>query len=249
MHLGQWATELDQLLDSDCWGPTRTVNAALLNNLLELALDNTTKGKTRDNKMRQMHDMPWWQKLEETVSTYLSHYFTFIILKGVYIMQTLAQDASYESFQAFKSGQIAVIIKSYKWAFDIFDSSPYKHEYATKARFCGEPFDADVADNEYNLCKNAMPLLHETPTRPTQPEVERSNPSWTTSMPAYARAAMMTLTCLWVGWPTWPNSRIARPAGCPCLSATRGLEWGSSWATCWSRSSTSWQCIALTSVR
>ena len=174
--LGYWVSDLLNLLDSDVWGPTQKVDADLLHNLKELAIESTTLGKTRDSKLRQMPDMPWYKRLEDTVSRYLSHYFVFIIREGLYIMQTLTEDGSYDSYQAFPRAKVKDTVRSYAWSFDIFEHSAYKQKYATLARFCGEPFDADVEADEYNLSKNAMPLLQINPTKPSEEDVKTIQP-------------------------------------------------------------------------
>jgi hypothetical protein len=176
VKLGQWVSNVMQLLEADVWGPTRSVNPRLLDTLMELALDATTKGKTRDSKLRQMQDMPWWSQLEETVGAYISQYFKYVVRERLYIMQTLDHEGNVERFEAFKRGTITDTVRSYKWGFNIWDESSYKSEHATYARFCGEPYDEDVEEGEYNLARNAMPYLKLPIEQPTDEEIQQIQP-------------------------------------------------------------------------
>jgi len=176
MFLGPWVGSLQELLDADCWGPTPKVNSRLLTNVLSAAVDATSIGKTRDAKIRNMPEMPWWRKLEETIGRYLSQFFRFIVREAIYIYQTLEYDGKVEAYQAFPRGKIAQVVLSYKWAFSSWEESDYKLEHATMARFCGEPFDVDVEPDEYNLCCNAMPLLLLPYERPSDDEIEQIAP-------------------------------------------------------------------------
>jgi len=84
--IGQWVSDVRTLLDADVWGPTRTINPRLIDNLRELAIESTTKGKTRDKKLKQMPDMPWWSQLEETIGAYFSQFFKYVVRESLYIM-------------------------------------------------------------------------------------------------------------------------------------------------------------------
>ncbi len=258
LGLGQWQTDLHQLLDSDCRAPGKEVNPRLLTNLRELAIEATTMGRTRVSKLMQMPDMPWSRKLEETVGRYLSHYFKFIVRESLYIMQTLNHEGDMETFQAF---QIADVVRGYKWAFTIWEESDYKLEYATCARFCGEPFDADVEEGDYNLSKNAMPYLNVPYEEPTSSEIEQLQP-----ILDHIRSSLCAdnhedyeVFMAWIAhvakWPNkkigwyvqsfaWlffePTQRFCKPfkfiqkrclAGCLCSSETRGRERESYWGT------------------
>lgn len=176
LKLGEWVSDVRALLDADVWGPTRSVNPRLIQNLRELAIDSTTKGKTRDSKLKQMPDMPWWSQLEETVSAYFSQFFKFVVRESLYIMQTLDTEGNMESFQAFPRGKIADTVKGYAWGFKIWEDSAYKVESATCTNFVGEPFDDDVEPGEYNLSKNAMPYLLLPKDKPVKEELEQIQP-------------------------------------------------------------------------
>ena len=176
LKLGQWVTQLKQLLQADVWTPTKSVNSPLLDNLMELALNATTLGKTRDSKMRQMADMPWWGHLEETVSVYMSQFFKYVVREGLYIMQTLDNEGNVESFEAFKRATIKDTVRPYKWAFGIWEESSNKAENATFARFCGEAYEEDVEEGEHNPARNAMPYLKLPVQKPCDEEVEQIQP-------------------------------------------------------------------------
>ncbi len=64
-----------------------------------------------------MPDMPWYGQLEETVSTYISQFFKYVVREGLYILQTLDHEGHVDSFEAFKRGTITDTVRSYKWGF------------------------------------------------------------------------------------------------------------------------------------
>ena len=119
LKLGQWVSDVKQLLDADVWGPTSTINPRLIDNLRELALESTTQGKTRDSKFKQMPNMPWWSQLEETVGAYFGRFFAYVVRESLYIMQTLDTEGRMEKFLAFPRGKIADTVRPYKWGFSI----------------------------------------------------------------------------------------------------------------------------------
>ncbi len=49
-------------------------------------------------------------------------------------------------------------------------------EHATYKNFCGEPYDDDVEEGEFNLSKNAMPYLLLPREAPVPEELEQIQP-------------------------------------------------------------------------
>ena len=176
LPLGFWVANVVQLLNADVWGPTRTVNSYLIGTLYELALDSTNEDKTREAKTKQMPNMPWWRQLERTVSAYFSQFFAYVVRECLYIMMTLDNDGSVDSFLAFPRGKIADTVRPYKWGFGIWEESSYKVEHATYGHFVGEPFDGDVNPGEFNLCQKAMPYLQLPKEAPVPEEIEQIQP-------------------------------------------------------------------------
>lgn len=213
LKLGQWVSDVKQLLDADVWGPTSTINPRLIDNLRELALESTTQGKTRDSKFKQMPNMPWWSQLEETVGAYFGRFFVYVVRESLYIMQTLDTEGRMEKFLAFPRGKIADTVRPYKWGFSIWEDSSYKMEYATYDNFVGEPFDDDVQPGELILCRNAMPYLSLPKQAPASEELEQIQPILDHIKASLVLARRRTTRSSWAGWPTWPSTPTGKSVG------------------------------------
>ena len=166
-RIGEWCDTVYQILDSDQFAPGKSVDAALLKNLETLAI-KATPGKTIGARYANVRSMEFFPKLEEVVTTYLSRYFVFVSNPSVYVKQYW-EDGQVQEFKEYTSDKLRNVVKPYKFSFDIWDNSHLREQLATKQRFVGCPFEDRVADNEYNLCVNAMPFL-KLPHIPPAPE-------------------------------------------------------------------------------
>lgn len=153
--IGKWITSLDQMLaDNQLWQPGPTVDAALLSNTMHLATKQTPKKE-------QLSEQPFYDRLTDRVCEYLAHYFVFVTSSVLYVKQKLDEHLKVCDYERFSDKQLGPIVRPYKSAFYIFDSSWQRDQFATKSRFVGQPWDERTKPDEYNLCAGLMPLLAE----------------------------------------------------------------------------------------
>lgn len=153
--IGKWISSLHAMLDdSELWQPGPSVDAALLSNVMQLAAKQTPKKE-------QISEQPFYTQLSDRICEYLTHYFVFVTSSVVYVKQKLDENGKVCDYERFSDKQLGPIVRPYKAAFAIFDNSWQRDQYATKARFVGQPWDERTKPDEYNLCAGLMPLLSE----------------------------------------------------------------------------------------
>jgi hypothetical protein len=151
--LGQWCPNLDTMLgNTQMWQPGVQVDAALLKNAITYAR-RATPAKEK------MIDQDWFPDLEETICRYISHFLVFVSDPSIYVLQTRDSDGDVATYMRYDSKRLANVVRPYKQAFEIWDSSHLRQTMGTKIKFVGQPWDSRVAPTEYNLCHGMMPLL------------------------------------------------------------------------------------------
>lgn len=170
IQIGHWESNLQQMLRSPAmFKPGRSIDAVLLRNLEKAAIKATPAKE-------KMTSQPWYDELEQVVSRYVSHFYTFVSKPSVYVMETRDDEGNVATYTRYDANRLKSVVVPYQWAFGIWNKAHFRQTLATKIKFVGQPWSDRVSPDEYNLCEGMMPLLKEARRELTEADMVELKP-------------------------------------------------------------------------